>query len=308
MSTDNSEQSPRIPDSGKNRYVTAAITFFLGWIGGHKFYLGQMKKGILFAVFFWTMIPWLVSLAQVVHYLIMNDDEFHSRVQGEYKSSQSSSSLITNTDSNSQEESVDSAEESKSDEDDSSGYIRDIPDAGLSHEDKDFDIGKALGDDVKYLDDDEEVKYIIKGKNVEIEGGVEKERTGSSIGKKMKTVVTNKRVLLIIPQRLKGTDTKTIMYDNIAGVDISSGYLIRKLRIQSLSQVYDIHILSEEVAEQAVDYIRERHQEASQTTEEVTAPAPDPTEQLKNLKELNESGTISDEEFEEKKDELMEKI
>lgn len=35
---------------------------------------------------------------------------------------------------------------------------------------------------------------------------------------------------------------------------------------------------------------------------------PDPTEQLKNIKELHEQGVLTDDEFEEKKQKLLDKI
>ena len=167
-----------------------------------------------------------------------------------------------------------------------------------------------LGDDARYLDDDEEIQFILEGKSVEIEGGVDKETTSSSIGSRMKTVVTDDRVLLVIPQKLKGTDTKTIIYDDIAGVDLKSGFVVKKLNIQSHTRTYDIHILDEDKAEEVVDYIRKKKKEANRATQQPQAGSsePDPTEQLKNIKELHDQGVLSDEEFEEKKAELMDRI
>lgn len=275
-------------DSGKSRTIAALLAIIP--IGLHKYYIGDYLKGALHTLTLGGF--YLVSWYHCYKYFIMDDEEFHLRVMGEYEPETTATTTTS-------EDGSDTGE---------SGYIRDISDSGLSHERHDFDADTVLGDDSKYLDDDEELKYVIEGNSVEIEGGVDKETTSSSIGTRMKTVITDERVLLIIPQKIKGTDTKTIMYDDVVGVDLASGYILRKLRIQTPARTYDIDIHHEEVAEEAIDYIRQKKQEAGGKSKEVSAPEPDPTEQLQNLRELHESGAISAEEFEEKKDSLMEKI
>ena len=37
--------------------VLLLITFFLGGLGAHKFYLGKPWQGVLYLLFCWTMIP-----------------------------------------------------------------------------------------------------------------------------------------------------------------------------------------------------------------------------------------------------------
>ncbi len=37
----------------------------------HKFYLGRTGAGILSILFFWTGIPWVVSLVNLVQFLTM---------------------------------------------------------------------------------------------------------------------------------------------------------------------------------------------------------------------------------------------
>ena len=62
--------------NGSNRVVAAVLAFFLGWIGAHKFYLGQIGLGILYLLFFWTAIPAFVSIIEGIIYLTMSDNEF----------------------------------------------------------------------------------------------------------------------------------------------------------------------------------------------------------------------------------------
>jgi len=60
----------------RNRLVAALLAFFLGGIGAHKFYLGDMNTGILYLIFFWTFIPAVLGIIDGVIYLSMSDAEF----------------------------------------------------------------------------------------------------------------------------------------------------------------------------------------------------------------------------------------
>jgi TM2 domain-containing membrane protein YozV/Tfp pilus assembly major pilin PilA len=44
------------------------LTFFLGGVGAHKFYLGQWMQGVLYALFCWTLIPGVVALLEFIVY------------------------------------------------------------------------------------------------------------------------------------------------------------------------------------------------------------------------------------------------
>jgi TM2 domain-containing membrane protein YozV/RNA polymerase subunit RPABC4/transcription elongation factor Spt4 len=60
----------------KERVVAALMAFFLGGIGGHKFYLGQIGMGILYLLFCWTFIPAIIALIEGIIYLTMSDADF----------------------------------------------------------------------------------------------------------------------------------------------------------------------------------------------------------------------------------------
>lgn len=60
----------------KNRMVAALLAFFLGGIGGHRFYLGQTGTGIMMFIFCWTFIPALIALIDLIRYLSMSDQKF----------------------------------------------------------------------------------------------------------------------------------------------------------------------------------------------------------------------------------------
>lgn len=63
----------------KNKYVAAALAFFLGGLGVHKFYLGKTWQGILYLVFCWTYIPAILGLIESIMYLVMDQRKFNEQ-------------------------------------------------------------------------------------------------------------------------------------------------------------------------------------------------------------------------------------
>lgn len=60
------------------RKVAIVLAFFLGWLGAHRFYLGQIGWGILYLIIFWLFTPLAVVLGLIdaLRYLLMADDAF----------------------------------------------------------------------------------------------------------------------------------------------------------------------------------------------------------------------------------------
>jgi len=62
----------------KDRAVALLLTLFLGGIGVHRFYLGQVGLGLLYLFFCWTFIPLAISLFEL--FVIMGRvDEYNMR-------------------------------------------------------------------------------------------------------------------------------------------------------------------------------------------------------------------------------------
>lgn len=60
---------------GKDRTVAILLAFFFGVFGAHRFYLGDFKKGAIYLVLSWTMIPYFVGLYDAYKYYA-NEDLF----------------------------------------------------------------------------------------------------------------------------------------------------------------------------------------------------------------------------------------
>lgn len=61
------------------RTTAAFLAMFLGGIGMHKFYLGQIGTGILYLFFCWTFIPAVIGFIEALAFFGMSDDNFHAQ-------------------------------------------------------------------------------------------------------------------------------------------------------------------------------------------------------------------------------------
>lgn len=171
---------------------------------------------------------------------------------------------------------------------------------------------KKMGDT---LDADENVHYMFKGGTIDVEGsssgesifGNDRDRKSSLKG--IYTAVTDKRVVINIPQFL-GDDERHVPYSSIVSCDLDTGLVNRRVSLQTKGPTYHIQAQGPDKDElrTALRFIRDRAEEADKVVVEGGGSEPDPTEQLKNIKELHDAGVLSDAEFEEKKQTLLDKI
>ena len=65
-----------VAPNGKTKVAAGLFAIFLGGIGMHKFYLGQVGQGIVYVLFCWTFIPSVIGLIEGIIYLTMSDQAF----------------------------------------------------------------------------------------------------------------------------------------------------------------------------------------------------------------------------------------
>jgi TM2 domain-containing membrane protein YozV/predicted RNA-binding Zn-ribbon protein involved in translation (DUF1610 family) len=63
----------------KSKVVAGVLAIFLGGIGAHKFYLGDVGVGILYLCFSWTFIPSLLGLIEGILYLTKTNAAFKAK-------------------------------------------------------------------------------------------------------------------------------------------------------------------------------------------------------------------------------------
>lgn len=63
----------------KTKTTAAILAFFLGGLGAHKFYLGRPLWGIIYLLFFWTLIPALIAFIEIFILLAMDEEKFDEK-------------------------------------------------------------------------------------------------------------------------------------------------------------------------------------------------------------------------------------
>lgn len=175
---------------------------------------------------------------------------------------------------------------------------------------------KRVGKIEDVLEDGEPVHYLIRCNKFETRGAGAGGVFGSmnsdvETGSKgyVRAAFTDNRVVVKIPQ-LMGNDERSIPYDTISTAQFDKGMMKSKITLQTAGAAYEIYGVKpgKDELREALKFVREKIKEAKQPDTVVAESEPDPVEQLEKLKGLHDKGVVSDEEFEEKKQKLMDKI
>ena len=158
----------------------------------------------------------------------------------------------------------------------------------------------------EYLDPGEKVHFLAKSAGEMFE--IDNEAVDDVLAQR--TAATDKRIVIKKKKNPFGFESQSIRYENISSVDLSSGLIKTKLRVETSSKVYGIGVgeIAEDAAEDMCEFIRSKMSQANQSDSANRSVSEDPLDKLERLRDLKEDGVVSEEEFEEKKSELLDQI
>lgn len=61
----------------KNQFVAALLAIFLGGLGFHRFYLGNVVTGIIYLLFCWTSIPAILGVIEGIYFAVISESTFN---------------------------------------------------------------------------------------------------------------------------------------------------------------------------------------------------------------------------------------
>lgn len=156
----------------------------------------------------------------------------------------------------------------------------------------------------EHLSPGEQVHYISSGTRFSI-NGEDKDTI------KLRLVLTDRRILLKRKQKLIGNELQTFNYEDISSVNLRKGMVFKKIAVEMQSATYGIGVTDSHDSNELqamVKFIREKSRAPRETQSGSVGGETDPLDRIDKLKQLNEKGAISDEEFQQKKDDLLDQI
>lgn len=72
-------QMGKYPPGEKTKVVYGILAILLGWLGIHKFYIGQTKQGIIYLLLGCIGIGGILGLVTGILALIKSDEEFYQK-------------------------------------------------------------------------------------------------------------------------------------------------------------------------------------------------------------------------------------
>lgn len=165
----------------------------------------------------------------------------------------------------------------------------------------------------EYLEPGEKVHFFASdgGSKLKIDG----ESQGGVV--KVLTVVTNRRVLFKAGKMIGGSQV-SIDYKDISSVEVSFGVIQKRLNLETDSKVFGIGVgqVEKDEVQDMAQFIRQKMKGATRNDGTSTADQStddseseeDPLDKIERLGELRDNGVISEEEFQEKKQSLLDQI
>lgn len=128
------------------------------------------------------------------------------------------------------------------------------------------------------------------------------------------TVVTDSRVLFDA-FKLWGNSRTTIHFDDISSVNVSYGVIQKRLNLETNSRVYGLGVgqIERDELEDMAEFIRYKMKEtkadySSKAGQDSVSQEKDPLDKIERLGGLRDDGIITEEEFQEKKESLLDQV
>ena len=66
-------------NSEMSKTLIGVLAILFGAYGIHHFFLGHIKRGVLYILFCWTLVPTVLSIAEGIHILCMSEEQFQRK-------------------------------------------------------------------------------------------------------------------------------------------------------------------------------------------------------------------------------------
>ena len=164
------------------------------------------------------------------------------------------------------------------------------------------------------LDDGEEVLYLTRGSTVDVErAGSGSSLFGDDRSRKsrmrgyVRAAFTDERVVVKVPQLL-GSDERTVPYHNIVTADLDTGFVNKRISLHTAGPTYhiEVHEPGKDECREIVGFVRDQI-EAAQSGGDTSANAvlKSAADRLREIESLHDDGLLSDDEYEEKREQLI---
>lgn len=160
-------------------------------------------------------------------------------------------------------------------------------------------IDKLLKQAQEHLKPNEEVKTYVMG-------AYETEIMGQDSVRNGIFIATNERIVFFA-KKLTGYDLESFPLENISSMEVSKGMMGHKISFFASGNKVKMKWINKGEIQKFIDYIRENigKKEAAATNKVQTNNSNDEYDQIKKLAELKEEGLITEEEFNEKKRQIL---
>lgn len=156
----------------------------------------------------------------------------------------------------------------------------------------------------EHLSPGEKVHYVSSGTSFSINGEDE-------TSFELRLVLSNKRILVKRSTGLLSDELQTINYEDVSSVNLRKGMIVKKIAVELQSATYGIGVTGSSDSNELksmVEFIRKKSRPSRETQAGSVDGEMDSLDKIDKLRQLNEKGAISDTEFEEKKQDLLDQV